>query len=352
MMMWNGLKLPIALAAAVAACGIGIGVASSAGQGPAPQRKQAPKPGVPQPKSREAPPQPKSREAPPRRDPTPRPPVGTSPFGVDAEFGEGPPPPPDGENPLDEGQGPGQVPFPSDNLRNLPKGTLPEFVEEDTAEKIQAAQERYDGDIDQFARESTERRAAVESSNVQVDAIKRRMAKVADELLLQSSYRHEDLDDEGSKRLQRGLNGLKEESLKLRYDLVNAIREAEDARSRQEAAVHQLQDLRRRPRPVERIEVRPGDIIRVEILEALPGRPISGERFVQADGRIALEFYGTLFVSGLTTEEIKEKVILKMRKFIDDSTLGLLVVDPETGEPRTIMPKDSDRVFVEILISR
>ncbi|MFO0960651.1 MAG: polysaccharide biosynthesis/export family protein [Isosphaeraceae bacterium] len=91
------------------------------------------------------------------------------------------------------------------------------------------------------------------------------------------------------------------------------------------------------------------DLIRIEVLEALPGRPITGERLVRPDGKVSLDFYGDVFVAGLTTDEIKEKVIIHLRKFIPDATLGLVQINPETEEVEEIAPRDSDRVFVEVL---
>jgi polysaccharide biosynthesis/export protein len=98
------------------------------------------------------------------------------------------------------------------------------------------------------------------------------------------------------------------------------------------------------------------DLLLVEVLEALPGRPISGERLVRPDGRISLGFYGDVYVAGLTLPEVKEKIVLHLRKFISDETLGLLELDPETGEAKRdkngqVMvkdPKDCDRIFVDI----
>lgn len=94
--------------------------------------------------------------------------------------------------------------------------------------------------------------------------------------------------------------------------------------------------------------VEPPDLIRIEVLEALPGRPITGERLVRPDGKISLDFYGEIYVAGLTVTEIKEKVIIHLRQFIPDETLGLLELDPETLEYRKIPPRDSDRVFVDV----
>lgn len=98
------------------------------------------------------------------------------------------------------------------------------------------------------------------------------------------------------------------------------------------------------------------DLIIVEVLEALPGRPISGERLVRPDGKISLGFYGDVYVAGLTMPEVKEKIILHLRKFLSDTALGLVDVDPQTlepkvgedGQPVLVEPKDSDTVFVDV----
>jgi polysaccharide export outer membrane protein len=102
--------------------------------------------------------------------------------------------------------------------------------------------------------------------------------------------------------------------------------------------------------------IEPPDLMLVEVLEALPGRPISGERLVRPDGKISLGFYGEVYVAGLTLPEAKEKIVLHLRKFIQDETLGLVEIDPETGAGKTdekgklvtIDPKDTDRVFVDV----
>jgi polysaccharide export outer membrane protein len=102
--------------------------------------------------------------------------------------------------------------------------------------------------------------------------------------------------------------------------------------------------------------VEPPDLVLVEVLEALPGRPISGERLVRPDGKISLGFYGDVYVTGLTVQEVKEKVVLHLRKYLTDEVLGLVEIDPETGNGKmdekgklvTIEPKDTDRVFVDV----
>jgi protein involved in polysaccharide export with SLBB domain len=104
--------------------------------------------------------------------------------------------------------------------------------------------------------------------------------------------------------------------------------------------------------------VEPPDIIIVEMLHTLPGRPISGQRLVRPDGRISLGFYGEVHVAGLTLLEIKEKIIVHLLDTLTDKALGLVLrdpetlkplVDPETGKPILKDPKDSDHIFVDII---
>jgi polysaccharide biosynthesis/export protein len=100
----------------------------------------------------------------------------------------------------------------------------------------------------------------------------------------------------------------------------------------------------------------PPDLVIVEVLDALPGRPISGERLVRPDGKISLGFYGDVYVAGLTMAEVKEKVVLHLRRYLSDEVLGLIKRDDETGQvamekdgkPKMIEPKDSDRIFVDV----
>ena len=95
--------------------------------------------------------------------------------------------------------------------------------------------------------------------------------------------------------------------------------------------------------------VEPPDLLIVEVLEALPGRPISGERLVRPDGKISLGFYGDIYVAGLTIPEVKEKVVLHLQKYLADETLGLEICDMDTGKvTKRIEPKDTDRVFVDV----
>src|SRR3954451_9701901 len=95
--------------------------------------------------------------------------------------------------------------------------------------------------------------------------------------------------------------------------------------------------------------VEPPDLILVEVLEVLPGRPISGELLVRPDGKITLGFYGEVYVAGLTPLEIKEKVILHLRKFLSDDQLGLVMPDPDRpGRSKTVPAADSVRVYVDV----
>ncbi len=102
--------------------------------------------------------------------------------------------------------------------------------------------------------------------------------------------------------------------------------------------------------------VEPPDMILVELLEGLPGRPVSGERLVRPDGKISLGWYGDVYVAGLTVPEVKEKIILHLRKFLHDGQLGLIKADDESGDLLTdkngdyirVEPRDSDRLFVDV----
>ena len=76
--------------------------------------------------------------------------------------------------------------------------------------------------------------------------------------------------------------------------------------------------------------VEPPDLILVEVLEALPGRPISGERLVRPDGTISLGFYGDVYVRGLTLPQVKVAIIKQIRKLISDETLGLITLDVDS----------------------
>ena len=97
--------------------------------------------------------------------------------------------------------------------------------------------------------------------------------------------------------------------------------------------------------------VEPPDLVLIEVLESLPGRPLSGERLVRPDGTINLGFYGVIHVRGMTLAQIKVAIIKHLRRYIDDDTLGLRV-DPtdddqsaNSGSPtgRKSVRAESDR---------
>ena len=107
--------------------------------------------------------------------------------------------------------------------------------------------------------------------------------------------------------------------------------------------------------------VEPPDVLLVEVLDALPGRPIEGEHVVQPDGTISLNYYGELSVSGLTLGEIKTKLVRHLQTYLKDEKLGLIKVDPENGEPIVdratgrviaIEPKDAANVYVAVSASK
>ncbi len=102
--------------------------------------------------------------------------------------------------------------------------------------------------------------------------------------------------------------------------------------------------------------VEPPDLIFVSLEGGIPGRPIHGERLVRPNGTISLGWFGDVAAAGFTVIEIKEKIIARLQRFIDDEQLGLIeldasgepVVDATTGRPKQIVPKHSKKVRVEI----
>ncbi len=77
--------------------------------------------------------------------------------------------------------------------------------------------------------------------------------------------------------------------------------------------------------------VEPPDLVIVEVLDALPGRPISGERMVRPDGKISLGFYGEVDARGLTLEQLKVAIIKHLRRYLSDESLGLQGWPAERG---------------------
>ena len=78
--------------------------------------------------------------------------------------------------------------------------------------------------------------------------------------------------------------------------------------------------------------VEPPDLMIVEVVDALPGRPISGERLVRPDGKISLGFYGDVQVKGLTLPQVKVAIIKHLRKFLNDDVLGLETAPQTEGD--------------------
>jgi protein involved in polysaccharide export with SLBB domain len=77
----------------------------------------------------------------------------------------------------------------------------------------------------------------------------------------------------------------------------------------------------------------PSDKLIVEVLETLPGRPISGERLVRPDGKISLGFYGEVHVRGLTLLQVKVAIIRHLRTYLNDEILGLAIMVEDDAQP-------------------
>lgn len=90
---------------------------------------------------------------------------------------------------------------------------------------------------------------------------------------------------------------------------------------------------------------KPGDLVQVEVLEALPGRPIMGTRRVQSDGTISLGWYGDLQISGLDRNQAKLALIKHLRYFLTDEVLGIVGMD-EQNHWIQVPPVESNRLFI------
>lgn len=90
--------------------------------------------------------------------------------------------------------------------------------------------------------------------------------------------------------------------------------------------------------------VEPTDLVVVEVLNALEGRPISGERLLRPDGTISLGYYGEVYGKGLTTRQLKVAIIKHLRADLNDVALGLLEIQDGNVEVPTEMPVDRPNV--------
>lgn len=220
------------------------------------------------------------------------------------------------------------------------KSELPEIVEQEPSVRVKAAREAYDKVLDQLVIDVTEPRLIIELGTVQMESIKKQFGEYMD-LQLDINSGKIDRNHEDATKVPHAL-------VLLQKEMRSVLARVEQAKVALSASERQLNEWKSRPRPTERIEVKIGDRIIVEVLESLPGRPISGERLVRADGTISLGFYGDHYVAGKSLVEAKEILVLALRKFLPDEVLGLHEIDPETGGINYVPPKASNRVFVDI----
>jgi len=94
--------------------------------------------------------------------------------------------------------------------------------------------------------------------------------------------------------------------------------------------------------------IEPPDLLLIEVLEALPIRPIVGEHLVRPDGKVSLGYYGEVYVTGLTISEAKEKIVLHLREHLSDTALGLVRYDEDKKAYVDVDPVKSSSVFVDV----
>ncbi len=75
------------------------------------------------------------------------------------------------------------------------------------------------------------------------------------------------------------------------------------------------------PRPAYAIE--PPDLLTVELVKSLPGRPLTGEHLVRTDGTIDLGTYGSVCVAGLSVEQARDRVEQFLSKMIRNPKVRL-----------------------------
>ena len=153
------------------------------------------------------------------------------------------------------------------------------------------------------------------------------------------------IDDDDLRKL-KALENIRNEAIEehdndQRRMMVERSRHLERLHDQESALLEQLSAPSTEPR-----RIRPGDKLVIEVLEALPGRPITGERLVRSDGTVGLFFYGDVRIAGLNRYQAKAAIIRHLRKYLSDETLGLAVVDDQ-GKKLTVAPEDSAAVVVD-----
>ncbi len=101
------------------------------------------------------------------------------------------------------------------------------------------------------------------------------------------------------------------------------------------------------PEPANAMRIAVGDLVLVEVLEAMPGRQVTGERIVRPDGTISLQWYGDVPIAGLTRREAKARVVEQLRQFLTDQSLGLIVWDDQKQTYLRVHPSRTTRVFLD-----
>jgi polysaccharide biosynthesis/export protein len=100
-------------------------------------------------------------------------------------------------------------------------------------------------------------------------------------------------------------------------------------------------------------EIRPMDLIDVEVPSLIPGRTIGAERLVRPDGKITLGYSGEVDVAGLTPSEARAKIVVHLRRFLSDEALGLVEPGMDANgtrlASRRVSADQTDRVAVWIV---
>jgi polysaccharide export outer membrane protein len=98
--------------------------------------------------------------------------------------------------------------------------------------------------------------------------------------------------------------------------------------------------------------VEPPDILLIQASRAvtLAIQPIDGSHLVRPDGTISLGIYGTIFVAGLTLEEIRDAVAARLKAFRDQARAANVKVKDEKEKETDLPDLSVERIKLELTV--
>ena len=241
--------------------------------------------------------------------------------------------------------------------RREAEARLAELMEKEPAKSTRATKDAGNETREKVEGDAAEVEARIELEEIELQALKAQISAAQQSLYMLQAQRDAAQDQPDKKVIEDSLNRVVQSNEVMRAQYIRQSKalgrlRAEAARLRREAAsIDPPNHAGKADGKLKTGSVKVGDLIVVEVLEALPGRPISGARKVREDGTISLGFYGDLPVAGLNRAQIKEAVVKHLRKYLGDEVLGLIARTEngriEESKVIEVAPADTDRVFVD-----